>query len=100
MNWTSLEAKSFVQLQTHSCLKSVKPRQDIPDRNLSVAASMPFREFKSMIFFAAVNDYEGYLTAILMVSLPILAMTIVSDTAQEATPATAEDEPMSLPSAA
>ena len=34
VNWTSFVAKSFVQLVTHSCLKSVKPCQDISDKNL------------------------------------------------------------------
>ncbi len=34
VNWTSLEAKSFVQLQTHSCLKPEKSCYDISERNL------------------------------------------------------------------
>ena len=34
VNWTSFVAKSLVQLVTHSCLKSVKPFHDIPDKKL------------------------------------------------------------------
>lgn len=41
-----------------------------------------------------------YFTATLMALSPNFAMTMVSDTAQEAVPSTAEEEPMSLPSAA
>ena len=43
--------------------------------------------------------YEVYFTATLMALSPNFAMTMVSDTAQEAVPSTAEEEPISLPSA-
>ena len=41
-----------------------------------------------------------YFTATLMALSPNFAMTMVSDTAQDAVPSTAEEEPISLPSAA
>ena len=41
-----------------------------------------------------------YFTATLIALSPNFAITIVSDTAQDAVPSTAEDEPISLPSAA
>ena len=43
VNWTSFVANSFVQLVTHSCLKSVKPFHDIPDKKLFAADSFSLK---------------------------------------------------------
>ena len=40
VNWTSFVANVFVQLVIHSCLKSVKPFHDIPDKKLFAADSI------------------------------------------------------------
>ena len=49
VNWISFVAKSFVQLVTHSCLKSVKPCQDISDKNLFAADSIQALESNSIL---------------------------------------------------
>ena len=51
VNWTSFVAKSFVQLETHSCLKSVKPCQDISDKNLFAADSIQALESNPILCF-------------------------------------------------
>ena len=53
VNWTSFVAKSFVQLVTHSCLKPVKPCQDISDKNLFAADSILALESDSILCFTA-----------------------------------------------
>ena len=52
------------------------------------------------IFKVTIVTLKAYFTATLMALSPNFAMTMVSDTAQDAVPSTAEEEPMSLPSAA
>ena len=53
VNWTSFVAKSLVQLVTHSCLKSVKPFHDIPDKKLFAADSMQALESNPILCFTA-----------------------------------------------
>ena len=43
VNWTMFVANSLVQLVTHSCLKSVKPCQDISDKNLFTTDSFSLK---------------------------------------------------------
>lgn len=54
VNWTSFVAKSFVQLVTHSCLKSVKPFHDIPDKKLFAAESIQALESNPILCFTTV----------------------------------------------
>ena len=46
-------AKSFVQLVTHSCLKSVKPCQDISDKDLFAAESIQALGSNPILCFTA-----------------------------------------------
>ena len=53
VNWTLFVANSFVQLVIHSCLKSVKPFHDMPDKNLFAAESIQAVESNPILCFTA-----------------------------------------------
>ena len=56
VNWTLFVANSFVQLVTHSCLKSVKPFHDIPDKKLFAADSIQALESNPILCFTNPED--------------------------------------------
>ena len=53
VNWTLFVANSFVQLVIHSCLKSVKPFHDMPDKNFFAVESIQAVESNPILCFTA-----------------------------------------------
>ena len=86
-----------------SAVKKVRPRSAYKTRKKKW--ELPFKKE----FDAPISGHQTlyiskstivYFTATLMALSPNFAITMVSDTAQDAVPSTAEEEPISLPSAA